>query len=164
MRKSVEVRLGPEGGRDAGKVFVVTEMSATAAEKWGLRAFQALAKGNVDIPLDIADGGLPQIAAFGFRAIASASGDDVDWLMARLMDCVAYVPDPARPEVWRGSGVRESAPNAVGPLLESDIEEAKTRLRLKMEAFEVTLGFSMAAVRSIFTPQSAAATANPITQ
>jgi hypothetical protein len=164
MRKSVEVRIGPEGGRDAGKVFVITEMSATAAEKWGLRAMQALLKSGVDIPEDPKTMSLALVAAIGFKALASISNDEVDWLFDRLMDCVAFIPDPSRPEVWRGVGLRQGATAPNGPLMENDIEEAKTRLQLKAEAFEVTLGFSMAAVRSIFAPQPAAAVASPTTR
>ena len=164
MRKSVEVRIGPEGGRDSGKVFLVTEPSATAVEDWGLRALQAMSRNGINVPADIAEGGLGQISAFGLQFIASASGEETKWLMTRLMDCVAYVPDPARPEVWRGVGLRESASAPVGPLMESDIEEAKTRLRLKLEAFEIMFSFSMAAVRSIFVRPPGTAAENQTTQ
>ena len=147
MRKSAKIRIGAEGKRDEGKLFLVTEMSAVAAERWGRRAFQALAKSGLDVPDEIANGGLAQIASFGFRAIAAASTDEVDWLMEQLMGCVEFVPDPTKPEIKRG-GVGQA-------LFDSDIEEYATRLRLQAEAFEISLGFSMAAVRSMFVPTPA---------
>ncbi len=136
-RKTKTVRIPmQEGNRDKGKMFIVTEMSAMAAEKWGRDAFKALARGGLDILPDEMEGAnLALLAGYGFKALAAASTDEIDSLMARLMTCVTYVPDPAHPEVYRGvTGL---------PPFEEDVAEYRTRLLLQKEAFELSLGFSI---------------------
>ena len=39
-----------EEGRDQGKVFVRTEMPASRAESWAMRALLALMAGGVEVP------------------------------------------------------------------------------------------------------------------
>ncbi len=152
-RQTREIRIGVEGKRDQDKLFVVTEMSAAAAEKWGRRAFQALARAGLDIlPDEIEGANLAMIAGFGFKALASAPTDEIDWLMAQLMACVVYVPDPANPAITRGGSGQ--------PLFENDIEEYATRLRLQKEAFELSLGFSIPVVKPVSLQGQAAATSN----
>lgn len=148
MRKTKEIRIPvQDGNRDSAKLFVVTEMSAMAAEKWGRDAFKALARGGLDILPDEMEGAnLALLAGYGFRALAAASTDEIDSLMARLMLCVTYVPDPSHPEVNRA--VTGAAP------YENDVEEYRTRLLLQKEAFEISLGFSIPVAKSA-SPQGA---------
>ena len=47
-----------------------------------------------------------------------------------MMTCVAFLPDPARPQVIR-------------QLVETDIEEIATRLRLRDEVIALHVGFSI---------------------
>ena len=49
-------------GRDKGKTFLLTEMSAVRAEKWAARAVLALLKSGVELPEDAAQAGLAGIA------------------------------------------------------------------------------------------------------
>lgn len=142
MRKTAKIVIGPEGGRDAGKSFVITEMSAADAARWGRQAFQGLAKGNTELPEDANGADLPTIASLGFKAIASLKDEETENLLDQLMRCVTYLPDPNRPEIKRGG--------AGQALFADDIEEYRTQYRLQAEAFELSLGFSMAGVRSAF--------------
>jgi hypothetical protein len=139
MRKTKVVIVELEG-RDRGKMFLLTEMSARRAEEWGTRAFLALARSGVDIP-DYAEGsGMASLAAIGLRALGRIAFDEARPLMDEMMRCIKIVPDPSKPAFIRdllddgGDG--------------DDIEEVMTRAWLKSEVFELHTGFSIAAAIS----------------
>lgn len=134
-RKTHTIIIEAEG-RDVGKMFVLNEMSATQAEKWAARVLLAIAKSGVDVPDDIASAGLAGVAAFGIKAIGSMSFEDAEPLLDEMFSMVSFVPDPARPAIKRGYG-------GVGPLIEDDIEEISTRLRIRKELFFLHTNFSI---------------------
>ena len=140
MRKTLLITIDAEG-RDFGKVFKLTEMSAVRAEKWAARAFLAMARSGIDIPDNIAEAGLAGIAAIGFRALGGMRFDDAEPLLDEMFATVELIPDPSRPNVAR-------------PLIESDIEEVATRLRLRKEVFSLHVDFSRAV--GLLTSTSAA--------
>lgn len=119
--------------RDNGKVFLITEKPASASEKWAIRASAAVAKAGFDMP---ADASWPALVALGFQAFLSAPWADVEPLLDELFDCVERVPDPTKPQVTR-------------PLVESDIEEISTRVKLRDEVFNLHSGFSIADALSL---------------
>lgn len=131
MRKS-KVAVVTMPGRDENKHFLITEMSASKAERWAIRAFLALARSNTEVPDDVENLGMAAIAAIGFRALMAVSFDEASDLMSEMMACVKYMPSPERPEI-----VRE--------IFEEDIEEVATHLYLKAEVFDLHTGFSTAA-------------------
>nr|WP_321986139.1 hypothetical protein [uncultured Lichenicoccus sp.] len=133
-RKTATYTVEAEG-RDQGRTYYITEMSASAAERWARRLFMAAARSGRDIPVGIMAAGMAGVAAIGFQALASASGPDMDVLMDEMFQCIQFIPDPARPQVKRA-------------LIEDDIEEVRTRLQLRSEVFELHTGFSMAAALS----------------
>ena len=132
-RKVQQVTIDAEG-RDKGKVFIIREMPATQAEKWAMRAFLALAKSGVDVPEDVASSGLAGIAALGLRALSGLTFTDAEPLMDEMFSCIQIMPDPTRPDVVR-------------ILLEDDIEEIATRLKLRKEVLALHTGFFSAAAR-----------------
>ncbi len=140
-RKTKDVMIGPEGGRDQGKLYILKEMSAAEAERWAFRAFQALAKSGAELPDNVEGAGMAELAAVGFRALSGVSSDQIDWLMTEMMRCITFVPDPAQRMVTRSGSA----------LIDDDIEELSTRLRLRMEVFELMTGFSLAAKLSTLT-------------
>lgn len=138
-RKVVDVVINDEG-RDKGKVFVITEMPATQAEKWGARVILAIAKGGAEIPDDIANQGMAGLASLGIRMLFGASWRDIEPLMDEMFSCIMIKPDAlTQPEFKR-------------PLTENDIEEIATRLRLRAEVFALHTGFSIPGFDSIATP------------
>lgn len=139
-RKTLTVTIPPpeEGAsnRDAGKVFLLTEMPASDGERWGFRALLALARAGIEIPEDIANAGMAGVHAVGgLRLNGSLHPEDVEPLLEDMMACVQRIPDPKHPEVIRA-------------LVEDDIEEVATRLRLRGEVMQLHLGFSIAGVLS----------------
>lgn len=127
-----------EGNRDAGKIFVITEMAATRAEKWATRALLVLTRTGAVIPDEARSLGMAGIAIYGLRALSGLTMDDAEPLLDEMLTCVQVQPDPRQPMVVR-------------PLLEDDTEEVSTLLLLRREVFELHTGFSMAGILSKMT-------------
>ncbi len=136
MRKVGTVTIGPDGGRDAGKTYVLTEMPATKAEKWAARALLAMSKAGVEVP---EGAGMEAVAGLGLNMLGNMSFEDAEILMDEMMQCVTIQPDP------------QKNPNFTRPLLEEDIEEVQTRFKLRMEIFALHTGFSMPGSQSTLT-------------
>ncbi|OYV50517.1 MAG: hypothetical protein B7X10_01255 [Burkholderiales bacterium 21-58-4] len=127
MRKSTTFTVNDDG-RDNGKVFKITEMSADGAERWALRAFFALMNAGVDIPEDIASMGLAGVAQIGLKALTRIPFEAAEPLLQDMMDCVQLIPDPSKPNVLRA-------------LIDGDIEEVMTRLQLRKAVFDIHVEF-----------------------
>jgi hypothetical protein len=132
-RRTRDVVIGAEGGRDAGKHYIITEMAASRAERWAMRALAAMMRADVEIPDNLAGAGMAGLAAVSLKALSAIPQDEVDLLMAEMMSCVSYVPDPSKPMVTRT------------PPWDDDIEEVRTRLELRRQVIELHTGFSLAA-------------------
>jgi hypothetical protein len=143
-RKTLTVTIDAPG-RDQGKVFTLREMPASQAEKWAARALLALARSGVEIPDNIASAGLAGIAYLGIKAFAGLRFDDAEPLLDEMFRCITFVPDPMRPNIVRG-------------LIEDDIEEVATRIKLRAELFTLHTGFSFPAANSTSTPEAAGKT------
>lgn len=129
-RKTKTVVITAEG-RDTGKHFLLTEMSASQAESWAFRAFGAMARAGIDVPEEVVTSGLVGLSAIGLKAFLASDWNDVEPLLAEMMACIQAQPDPAQPAIVR-------------KLIEDDIEEPATRARLRDEVFELHTGFSLA--------------------
>lgn len=126
-RKQSTVRIADEG-RDQGKVFLLTELSAMRAEKWAARALFALAKGDVELPENFAGLGMAELARLGIDALAHVPWELAEPLFDEMWSCVVLIPDPSKPIVTRA-------------LIEDDIEEVKTRIQLRKEVLNLHLDF-----------------------
>lgn len=135
MRKTKIVTMPKDAGRDAGKTFLLTEMSADQGERWAIRALFAMASNGLDIPPGVMQLGMGALVAVGLRSILSMQFDEALPLLEEMMGCVELVPDPSRKDITR-------------PLDREDIEEVFTRLTLRSEVFELHTGFSIAALLS----------------
>ena len=145
-RKEATITIEAEG-RDKGKIYYLREMSAVQVEKWAARAIIALTRGGVNIPPEVAAGGIASIAAIGYGALGGLQFAEVEPLLDDMMRCVVGItPDPAT-----NATVRR-------PLqVDDDIEEVATILRLRAELFELHTGFSAAAALSTLVSQARAA-------
>lgn len=131
-------------GRDNGKLFLITEMSATQAESWAMRVLFALMEGNIDLPENYAELGMAGLAEIGLRGIGKLKWDVAEPLLEEMFGCVQMIPDPSKTHVVR-------------PLIESDIEEVMTRLKLRMEVFGLHTDFLHAAGPSLLSSAKATA-------
>lgn len=122
MRRTETVEIAE--GRDAGKKYQITEMSAEAAEWWAFRALQAIAGADAELNLQAP---LADMAAQGIKALAKVHPDQAKPLLDEMMGCVQIlVPATQKPR----------------PLLDGDIEDVKTRFMLRKAVVELHLGFS----------------------
>lgn len=138
MRKTAPVVA--QWGRDKGKTFILREMPASQSEKWAFRAFLALMNSGVEVPEDVKGLGMAGLAYLGLNMLAGVRYNEIEPLIDEMFtSCVAFVPNPAKPETARGAGT-------MFPLIEDDIEEVETRLRLRMAIWELHTGFSLADV------------------
>ena len=136
MRKEATVVIEAEG-RDKGKIFRLREMPASQAEAWGCRLMIALAKSGVEVPEGFFDMGMAGVAVMGIQALGGLSWDVAQPLLAEMMGCVQIQPGP-------------SQPNVVRALIEDDIEEVTTRIRLREEVITLHTNFSISAFLSNF--------------
>jgi len=128
MRKTAIYTVA-RAGRDKGKQFLLTEMSAAQAERWAMRAFLAIARGGIEVPDDIAEAGLAGIATMGMKALGAMSFDDVELLANEMFTCIQAIPDPTNPTL-------------VTPLFPESVADVATRLILRKEVFKLHVDFS----------------------
>ena len=134
---TVDIKTDDPENRDNGKRFIITELPASQGEKWGARALNALLASGIEIPDKLAKQGLRGVAAAGIDSLTGFTG--IPWnlaepLLDEMMKCVQIDPDPLnRP----GVNIR--------PIIEADIEEIGTRLKLRNAWLELHIGFSFAA-------------------
>ncbi|KVS07765.1 hypothetical protein [Burkholderia vietnamiensis] len=120
-------------GRDDGKRFLITEMSASQSEEWAARALFAAMSCGVEIPDEVLGAGLAGVAAIGIKALGRVPFEIVKPLFDEMMTCVQYEFEPGR-----AGGTRA--------LIETDIEEVATRLKLRKAVLDLHLeGFLAAA-------------------
>lgn len=157
MRKTEKVVVQTEG-RDKGKAFFITEMSAFKAEKWGLRALLALENSGFELPADVKGTGMAGIAALGVEKVVGQGAHlnfvEFEPLLDEMMECVQVIPNPQDDKIVR-------------PLRDQydDIEEVSTILQLRREVLLLHLGFLPAAVQSTLrqTLTTGAASSEPKT-
>jgi hypothetical protein len=123
-RKTATVTIERDG-RDKGKTFQITELSAYESEEWAARALFALMNAGVEIPADIASAGLAGIVSLGVSALTKLSFEQAKPLMDKMMECVQYQPSP---KITR-------------PLIEDDIEEVATLVQLREAVLKLHTDF-----------------------
>ena len=121
-----------DDGRDKGKIFVITELPASHAESWALRAILALIEGGVDVPEGFEHMGMAGMAQLGIKALAGLKWEVAEPLLKEMWNCVQIMPDPSKPHVLRN-------------LIEEDIEDVMTRVKLRTEVWKLHTGFLQAA-------------------
>lgn len=133
MARRTKVYVVESEGRDKGKHFLLTEMSAAQGEDWAARVLTGMAQGGAEVPANVLAAGMQGIASFGLLSVLKMPIEMARPLLAEMMACVQIIPDPSRPQVAR-------------PLVDDDIEEISTRFKLRQEVFELIAGFSIADV------------------
>jgi len=128
-RKTATVIIDGKG-RDKGKVFLLTEMSADATEQWAIQAFLALLNTGVELPdgMGMDNMSMEVIARLGLKALGGLPFDAAKPLLDQMWECVQIIPDPKKPNVMRH-------------LIPEDIEEASTKFQLRKEIFSLHTDF-----------------------
>jgi hypothetical protein len=127
MRKTMNYVVIDEG-RDKGKIFVITEFPASHAEAWATRALLAIINDNAEIPEGFERLGMAGMAELGIKALAGLKWEIAEPLLEEMWQCVKIMPD-------------KSKPNVVRDLIESDIEEVLTRVKIRAEIWKLHTDF-----------------------
>ena len=128
MRKTIDYMVDAEG-RDKGKVFQITEMPASQAQRWARALFSSLSRAGVDVGSIQWD--MEGLTKLGIQSLALVPVYEQDVLIAELMGCLRIKPDRGHPEVVRDL------------VMDDDIEEPMTHFLLQMEVLRLHLNFSM---------------------
>lgn len=120
--------------RDNGKSFLITEMPADEAERFGITAVMALLNNGAQIDEAALGAGMAGLAMAGLDALNSLKAETLAPLLVDMFACIQYVPELA--------GVD---PQKILPGDNSQIEEWSTRLKLRAAWFELHTGFSLPA-------------------
>lgn len=122
MRKEKEIKI--EEGRDAGKVFKITEMPAFQMDRWATRALLVLGKAK--------KGGILTIGSMSTEdLLSSLSGvcyDDAEPLLQELLECCAFVKNGQSIVLTKD-------------MIDGIIEDWTTLFKLRMEALNLCTGF-----------------------
>ncbi|WP_257803359.1 hypothetical protein [Burkholderia glumae] len=120
-------------GRDAGKRFLITEMSAARSEEWAARALFAVMSSGVEVPEDVLGAGLAGVAALGIQSLGRVPFEIAKPLFDEMMTCVQFA-------YGDGAGARQ--------LIDDDTEEVATRLRLRKVVLDLHLEGFLGAAQS----------------
>ena len=147
MARKIENFTISDGSRDQGKTFVLTEMPASRAEAWAMRALLALMNSGAQLPEGFERSGMAGVAELGLKALSGLSWETLEPLMSEMMSCVQFMPDTSKPNVVRA-------------LFEEDIEEVSTRIQLRVAVWKLHVAFFKSAAPSLFGELQARAAGN----
>lgn len=128
-------------GRDAGKRFRLTEMPAAKAESWAIRVMLAMGKAGIDLPDAFKSQGLAGL-------VAILQDDDMAGVLltavkgAVLLNLLRIDAADALPLLEEMMGcVQRIEERLERDLVESDIEEVSTRLKLRSAVWNLHTDF-----------------------
>ena len=120
-----ETTFVAETGRDLGKKFLITEMSASQAENWAFQVILAVGNAGIEIPEGLASQGMSGLMAIGYMNLIKIPFDAAKPLLDEMMNCVQIIPSA----------------NIKRKLIEEDIEEVTTRLQLRKSVWNLHMDF-----------------------
>ena len=92
MARKTRLYIVEEDGRDKGKSFLLTEMSATKSEDWAIRALLAINSAKAELPDDAPSLGMAALAEVGVKKLLALPFESLKPLLDELMECVKIVP------------------------------------------------------------------------
>lgn len=145
MARHTTLYTEKDEGRDKGKTFLLTEMSAAQAEEWATRLLFALSATDIEFPPGFQySGAAAGVAEVGIKALGKMPYADASPLLTMMTEGVEFVPSPSKPNVRRPL-IRDG--------ISPDIEEVMTSVHLKFEFWKLNMGFFWAVV-NLFLPDA----------
>lgn len=127
-RKQITYIVEDEG-RDNGKEFIITEMSAWDAEELSEEIYRAMGHGEFNsLPADVVSMGVAGLATVGISVLAAAPASVSRPISDRILSTVEIVITNEGKDITRH----------IKPL---DFEEISTIRKLKDKVFELNFGF-----------------------
>lgn len=143
--RTISIPADAKENRDAGKVFIVTEVDAVTAEEWGLRAIMAIGTGGIVVPPELANAGLFGVVLVGYQALMGAREDAVLPLWREMLPACVKL---------RHAQTKDHATEE--PFHRFMVEEVSTLLALRQAVMEIHTGFTLAELTSRFATVSSA--------
>lgn len=128
-RQTVNFKI-TDDGRDKNKVFVLTELPCSRAESCAMRILLELIASGFELPEGYEKMGMAGIYKLGIKSLAYLPWTVLEPVMDEFWTCIQIMPDPSKAHVVRN-------------LIEEDIEDVATRIKLRMEVLKLHTGFSM---------------------
>lgn len=107
-------------GRDAGKKFHITEMSAVKGHDWATCVMFALLNSGIELDDDVIARGMAGLASIALSALGKIPAAMAKPLMAELLTCVTIVFETTS-----------------RPLIDDDFEEILTIFKLQQAVFKL---------------------------
>ncbi|HDL7611604.1 TPA: hypothetical protein PXP01_001296 [Yersinia enterocolitica] len=127
-RKQITYIVEDEG-RDKGKEFIITEMSAWDAEELSEEIYRAMGHGEFNsLPADVVSMGVAGLATVGISVLAAAPASVSRPISDRILSTVEIVITNEGKDITR----------SIKPI---DFEEISTIRTLKDKVFELNFGF-----------------------
>ncbi|EMW3576444.1 hypothetical protein AAEY45_004130 [Yersinia enterocolitica] len=127
-RKQITYTVEDEG-RDKGKEFIITEMSAWDAEELSEEIYRAMGHGEFNsLPADVVSMGVAGLATVGVSVLAAAPASVSRPISDRILSTVEIVMTNEGKDITR----------SIKPI---DFEEISTIRTLKDKVFELNFGF-----------------------
>ncbi|EMQ4317129.1 hypothetical protein AB4799_003792 [Yersinia enterocolitica] len=127
-RKQITYTVEDEG-RDKGKEFIITEMSAWDAEELSEEIYRAMGHGEFNsLPADVVSMGVAGLATVGVSVLAAAPASVSRPISDRILSTVEIVITDEGKDITR----------SIKPI---DFEEISTIRTLKDKVFELNFGF-----------------------
>ena len=116
-------------GRDVGKKYLITEMSASKAEGFAVKALLAMGKQGIEVPEGLGFVGLVQA---GLSNLLKMDYELAAPILDEMMQCVEYIADPIHPE----AKTKLTSANQ-----DYAIEEVVTRFKLRKAIWDMHVEF-----------------------
>lgn len=135
-----QVSLADTDNRDRGKTYVITEMPATQAEAWAIRALLALARNGTEVPAEALQAGFAGLIPYLTNLVGAVRWEDAQPLLAEMLTCVQYQ-----------ATIDSQGTKFTRKLVDGDIEETETLMLLRKEVIKLHKGF-LRAVGNLISP------------
>lgn len=135
-----QVSLADTDNRDRGKTYVITEMPATQAEAWAIRALLALARNGTEVPAEALQAGFAGLIPYLTNLVGAVRWEDAQPLLAEMLTCVQYQ-----------ATIDAQGTKFTRKLVDGDIEETETLMLLRKEVIKLHKGF-LRAVGNLISP------------
>ncbi len=132
--KFVTIEGDPEKNRDAGKTYVITEVSAVQAEEWAVRAVMALGASAIRIHDALRNAGVGGVALVGYQVFMGAAPEAVLPLWREMLPACVQL---------RGVDSAQGAMVTL-PWSPTIVEEVSTLMALRQAVLELHTGFTLA--------------------
>lgn len=110
--------------RDAGKLFLITEMAPRRGHEWATRALFSVMNSGVEISDGLLNAGMAGLAVMGLMSLRKIPYEVAKPLLDEMLEGIEIIPDLGKQNIRRA-------------LVETDIEEIATFFKLQRVVWDL---------------------------